>query len=157
MDMGLFYGSSLTAGSILIGFCGVFLAFRIQRESSYYRQPAVDFTSGRGKDIYLGLTHFTSSLLLILLATLSSFIFGLVFPLLGLLGIMVTPIIIFDGIISSVVFSISYFVAELVHYGLFRGILVGDRLEWKSTKYIWLICLFIICFVSVTSIILIKV
>lgn len=42
--------SLLQAGAILAGFCGTFLAFRIQREASYYRQPVADFDTGRAAD-----------------------------------------------------------------------------------------------------------
>ena len=66
----------LTAGAILSGFCGTFLAFRIQREAAYYRQPAVDYHGNKGKDVYIGLTHFTSAFLLLALATVCSVTFG---------------------------------------------------------------------------------
>src|SRR5260370_33842727 len=81
-----FFAAALSAGGILSGFCGTFLTFRIQREASYYRQAAVDFHEGKGKDIFVGLTHFSSAFFILLLATLCSATFGFVFPLLALHG-----------------------------------------------------------------------
>ena len=53
-----FYTAVLTAGAILTGFAGTFLQFRIQREASYHRQPAVSFEEANAKDVFIGLTHF---------------------------------------------------------------------------------------------------
>jgi hypothetical protein len=52
----LFYGAALTAGSILSGFIGTFLNFRIQRDASYFRSQ-----EGQARNQQ----HFTSSFLLI--------------------------------------------------------------------------------------------
>ncbi len=64
-----FYTATLSAGAILMGFYGTFLAFRIQREANYYRQPALDFGLSEARDVYIGLTHFSSSFLLIVMTT----------------------------------------------------------------------------------------
>ena len=76
-----FFATLLTAGAILSGFCGTFLAFRIQSEANYYRQPALSFERGEARDISIDLTHFTSAFLLLILATLCAVIFGFVLPL----------------------------------------------------------------------------
>jgi len=76
-----FYEAALTAGAILSGFSGTFMAFRIQREANYYRQPVLDFREGKGRDVALGLSRFNSSLLLIILGTLCSMAFGVLWPL----------------------------------------------------------------------------
>jgi hypothetical protein len=52
-----FFESVLAAGAILSGFCGTFLSFRINRESNYYRQPALSYEEEKAKDIYIGRTH----------------------------------------------------------------------------------------------------
>jgi hypothetical protein len=112
-DVGIFLGASLSTGAILAGFCGTFLSFRIQREAGYYRQA-----SGKGADNYIGLTHFTASLALLLMATIFTTVFGIVLPLLALSGFhsSMRPGIIVGGLIGSVVLLAAYFVAELVHY-----------------------------------------
>src|SRR6185436_7926147 len=82
----LFFSSALSAGAILSVFCGTFLAFRLQREASYYRQVALDFDSREARDVFVGLTHFTSALLLLVLATVCAAAFGFIFPLLAVHG-----------------------------------------------------------------------
>jgi len=62
-----FYSSVTTAGAILAGFSGTFLSFRIQRESNYYRQVSIE--RGEARDVYIGLSHFTSSFMLIICST----------------------------------------------------------------------------------------
>ena len=79
MDNMQFYEAVINAGAILAGFCSTFLVFRIQRESNYYRQSALSYEQGKAKDIYIGLTHFTSSFLLIILAATVSMVFGLLY------------------------------------------------------------------------------
>jgi hypothetical protein len=79
IDPAVFLGATLTTGAILAGFCGTFLSFRIQREAAYYRQPG---DKGEAKDE----THFTVSLALLLLTTICTAVFGIVFPLLALSG-----------------------------------------------------------------------
>lgn len=81
-----FYESIIAAGAITIGFCGTFLSFRIQREANYYRQPALSFEHGKARDVLIGLSHFTNAFLLLILATLSSMVFGFPLPLLALIG-----------------------------------------------------------------------
>jgi hypothetical protein len=83
-DLQAFFAASLSAGAILTGFCGTFLSFRIQREANYCRQPVLDFQSGTAKDVCIGLSHFSSSFLLLILASLLAVAFGFVSPLLAL-------------------------------------------------------------------------
>src|ERR1041385_5027692 len=79
-----FFGVVISAGAIIAGFCASFLSFRIQREAGYYRQPS---TNGETTiDRYAGLTHFTSSMLLLLIATFLALLFGVVLPLFALAG-----------------------------------------------------------------------
>lgn len=134
MDLQAFFAACLSAGAILTGFCGTFLSFRIQRESNYYRQPAVDFKSGAGKDIYIGLSHFTSSFLLLIVASLLSMVFGFVLPLLALAGGAIAKHVVVAGMISALVFIGAYFTCEMVHYGVLNRSLLNDRAEWgRST------------------------
>jgi hypothetical protein len=124
-----FYSTVVGAGAILMGFCGTFLAFRIQREAGYHRSPATD----RGKDTYFGLTQFTSSLLLLLVATAGSMTFGFVLPLFELSGIFPTdlnPKLVVGGLTATCMLIAGYFVDELVHYYVFKFI-KSDRKEWK--------------------------
>ncbi|MFC7738204.1 hypothetical protein ACFQX4_20800 [Roseomonas sp. GCM10028921] len=127
-----FYTAVLSAGAILTGFCGTFLQFRIQREAGYYRQPALSYEEGRARDVFIGLSHFTSSFLLIILATCLALIFGLVLPLLALAGLasFVTPKLVVAGLLAAAIFVIGYFCAELVHYGILNVRLLNDRREW---------------------------
>ncbi len=134
-----FFAAVLTAGAILSGFCGTFLAFKLQREATYYRQAAVDFREGRGKDIFVGLTHFTSAFLLLILATACSAIFGFIFPLLALSGsawIASRPKLVVGGMIGALVLIAAYFLDELVHYQILSWRLVNDAREWKAEWWI---------------------
>jgi hypothetical protein len=83
-----FYEAALTAGAIISGFIGTFLAFRIQREALYHRQPVLDFNpsgdEGTARDVHIGLAHFTSWFLLIVLAAIASMTFGVAWPLLAI-------------------------------------------------------------------------
>ncbi len=126
-------GAILAAGAILTGFCGSFLSFKLQREANYYRQPAVDFESEEAKDIVVDLTHFTSGFLLLILASLASSIFGVVFPLMGILEIgwfAVHPEVSVAGIVGSGVLSAAYFTNELIHYRILSSRLANDAWEW---------------------------
>jgi len=130
-----FFAAVLSAGGLLSGFCGAFLAFRIQREAAYHRQPAVDFHQEKGKDVFIGLTHFTSAFLLLGLATSCSTIFGFLFPLLALTGsVWVTqhPGAVVGGILAALIMLGAYFVDELVHSRILSGHLANDAGEWKS-------------------------
>jgi protein-tyrosine-phosphatase len=125
-----FYSAVLTAGSILMGFCGTFLQFRIQREANYYRQPVASYdpVSGErsGTDVYIGLSHFTAAFLLSILATLFALCFGFVLPLIALVGPvdrpplvtpgLIAPTLIMWGLLGSLIFLIGSFGAELIHY-----------------------------------------
>jgi len=135
-----FYEAALTAGSILFGFVGTFLSFRIQREANYYRQPVLDFRSGEdegsGQDVEVGLSHFTSSLALIILAGLGAMIFGMVLPLAALAQLKATvssPESIVAGIVGSLALVVGYFLDELFHY---RIIFRLDRKGWKRERWI---------------------
>jgi hypothetical protein len=134
-----FYEASLSAGAIISGFIGTFLAFRIQREANYHRQPVLDFnpeeSEGRARDVHIGLAHFTSSFFLILLAGIASMTFGVGWPLLALAQwppAMTGPEPIAGGIFGSLVLVAAYFVDELVHYRILSGRLANDVAEWKS-------------------------
>jgi hypothetical protein len=134
-----FFETVLNAGAILSGFCATFLAFRIQREAAYYRQAAVDFREGKGKDVFIGLTHFTSPFLLLLLATVCSAIFGFVFPLLALSGsawVVSRPRLVVGGMFAALMLIGAYFLDELVHYRILSGGLVNDAREWKVEWWI---------------------
>ena len=139
-----FFESVIAAGAILSGFCGTFLAFRIQREAAYYRQPVLDFTKGEAKDVYIGLTHFTAPFLLLILATVASLLFGFVVPLLGIAGVrnaLVSLPSVVAGLLAAVILLAAYFVAELFHYQIMSSNLVHDVAEWKSGKVVVLVSL----------------
>ena len=125
-----------SAGAILTGFCGTFLSFRLQREANYYRQVAVDFEHNEARDIYVGLTHFTGPLLLLLLSTIVAALFGFVFPLVALAEpasqIMFSVGIVAAGEVAALVLLFGYFVGELVHYQVLTTSLVNDAMEWGS-------------------------
>jgi hypothetical protein len=128
-----FFPAALAAGAILTGFCGSFLAFRIQREASYHRQPAVDFNTGKAKDIVLGLSHFSSSFLMLILASLVTTVAGLVLPLLKMAGIaekLITPGLVAGGLIAGLILVCGYFCVELVHYRVISNRLLYDTSEW---------------------------
>lgn len=129
-DLQTFFSASLSAGAILTGFCGTFLSFRIQREANYYRQPVVDFESEQAKDIPIGLSHFTSSFLLLIVASLLSVVFGFMLPLFALAGTTVSKQVVVAGITAAVIFVVAYFACEMVHYGVLNQRLLHDRSEW---------------------------
>ncbi len=149
-ELEVLYESLLTAGAILAGFCGTFLAFHLQREASYYRQPAVDFTTAKAKDIDIDLTHFTSGLFLLLLASAIVSIFGIVVPLLALTGVKWF----WDrsnwavaGVLSGLVILAMYFAVELFHYRVFRINLTNDWPEWKRELPFVVSGLILVCIV----------
>jgi len=124
-----FFRDMIGAGAIIAGFCGSFLAFRIQREASYYRQPNLETKS----DVYLGLAQFNSSFLLIILATTMSCICGFVIPLFGLAGkawYLVNPLFAVSGLVSALVLLAGYFADELVHYEI-----IGKK--WRRPRRGW--------------------
>jgi hypothetical protein len=105
-----FFESVIAAGAIIAGFCGSFLVFRIQREADFYRNPS---------DGELGQQYFSSSFLLIILATLLALISGVVLPLFYLSGVRINwlnPKVVVGGLLAAMVMLIGYFVNELVHY-----------------------------------------
>ena len=126
-----FFEAMINAGAILSGFTSTFLVFRIQRESEYFRQPALDFESGKAKDIDIGLTHFTSSFLLIMLATVSSLLFGFLIPLFGLAGVVIfSPAAVVAGNVAAIVLLVGYLADEMIHYRIISTHLVEDTAEW---------------------------
>jgi uncharacterized membrane protein HdeD (DUF308 family) len=138
----LFFPAALSAGAILSGFCGTFLAFRLQREASYYRQVALDFERREARDIPIGLTHFTSALLLLILATICAATFGFIFPLLALHGsdwFAARAGYVVGGMIGSLILLCAYFTDELIHYRIITGRLAHDAREWKSEW--WLVAI----------------
>jgi hypothetical protein len=142
-ELSRFYEAALTAGAIISGFIGTFLAFRIQREANYHRQPVLDFNSSgseaRARDVDIGLAHFTSSFFLILVAGVVSMTFGVAWPLLALAywpPAMTGPEPIAGGLLGSVVLVAAYFLDELVHYRILSRRLMNDVTEWKSESAI---------------------
>jgi len=137
-----FFEAVINAGAILAGFCSTFLAFRIQRESGYYRQPAVNFETAEAKDVHIGLTHFTSAFFLIISASAVSILFGFLIPLLGLAGVeslFISPAWVVAGLIASVVLLAGYFVDEMLHYRILSSKLLNDAREWKNELVIVLV------------------
>jgi hypothetical protein len=137
----VFFSSVLSAGAILSGFCGTFLVFRLQREATYYRQPVVDYVKEKGKDVFIGKTHFSSAFLLLLLATLCSATFGFVFPLLALSGstwIVARPGLVVGGVIGALLLVGAYFLDELIHYEILKK-LPSDSREWKREWWVVLL------------------
>jgi|SRR5215472_6909385 len=135
MNHAAFFESIISAGAVLSGFCGTFLAFKIQREASYYRQPVLDFDRAESKDVFIGLSHFSSAFLLLITGTFCSVIFGFVLPLFALAGsvwILSNPAIVVAGMMSALIVIGAYFLAELVHFGVLNGRLLNDRREWGS-------------------------
>jgi hypothetical protein len=122
-----FFDTSLNVGAILAGFCATFLSFRIQREAGYFRSP-----DGKGKDTFSDLSHFTASLLLLLLATVCTAVCGIVLPLLALVGSgpWISPGLIVGGVIGGLLLLAAYFVSELRHYNVFK-FLKNDPAEWR--------------------------
>lgn len=142
---GHFFEIMLTAGSILAGFCTSFLVFRIQREADYYRNP-----SSEG---IIDQQHFTSSFLLVILATLLVAIFGVVFPMFYLAGIsfaLISPRSTVAGLLSAMVLLAGYFFDELYHYHILRKF---DKDGWKSE---WWILAITICLSIVVAALILR-
>jgi len=140
----MFFEAIIGAGAILSGFCGTFLSFRIQREANYYRQPALDFSTGKARDVYIGLTHFTSAFLLLILATICSMVFGFLIPLLALAGsawasAQTKPVV--GGLVAALILLFAYFLAELVHYRIISIKLFNDAREWRREWAIVLVAM----------------
>jgi hypothetical protein len=134
-----FFGAVLSAGAILSGFCGTFLSFRLQREATYYRQPVVAI-QGNSNDVFIGRTHFTSALFLLILATACTVVCGVVLPLLALDGCAWAAShtgLIVGGIIAGLVLIAGYFLDELVHYDILKWSRFGDDMrDWKKEWWI---------------------
>jgi hypothetical protein len=117
-----FFSSVLAGGAIVAGFCAVFLQFRIQREANFYREPGCAHQE----------QHFTTSFLLIILASILSFGFGVVMPLLGLAKIdeaWIAPKVIVGGLLAAIFLLPFYFFNELIH---FRIICKRDDEFWRE-------------------------
>jgi hypothetical protein len=128
-----FYTAVLTAGTVLTGFTGSFLQFRIQREANYYRQPVLDFETGKAKDVAIGLSHFSSSFLLLICAVVLEIAFGFILPLLAMADVhfsFLKPNLIVAGLIAALIILAGYFCAELVHYRILNTRLLHDKAEW---------------------------
>jgi hypothetical protein len=136
-----FFESIIGAGAILSGFCGTFLAFRIQRESNYYRQPMVSFELEKGKDVFIGLTRFSPAFKLLVLGTCSAAVFGFLLPLLALAGctwIATKQRLVVAGLVGTVFLIGSYFLAELVHYQILNAkFLRGKREEGDESSVVY--------------------
>jgi len=127
-ELSQFYGAALTGGAILSGFVATFLSFRIQREADYYRQPVLrykpDEECGNGQDVFIDLSRFPPSLLLIIVSWFGSTFFGVLWPLSALAHwspSMTGPAPLLAGIASSVALVAAYFFAEMFHYAMFRS------------------------------------
>jgi hypothetical protein len=126
-----FFSDVIAAGAIIAGFCAVFLQFRIQREADYYRNPGqytggVDPTTVRP----LNLQQFSSSFLLVVLSTLTAFIFGVILPLIRLSGLgtrWIKPQCVVAGVLDAILLLFFYFLDELFHYRILCRV---DRGEW---------------------------
>ena len=130
-----FYMAALTAGSILSGFIGTFLNFRIQREANYYRQPVPDFDSEQARDVFINRSRFPLSLVLILLGAVCSITCGVFLPLAALarwVQLTVTPASILAGLVAATILVAAYFFAEMFHYGMLRI----NRPEWSREGWI---------------------
>lgn len=128
-----FFSAALSAGAILTGFCGTFLSFRIQREAAYHRQPALDYDEGDARDVYIGLSHFTSSFLVLILASLVTMGFGFVLPLFALAGLggeFITVKMVAGGLVTALMLISGYFLVEMRHYHILSNKLLHDRAEW---------------------------
>ncbi len=132
-----FFSSVISAGAILTGFCGSFLAFRIQREASYYRQPALNYDNEDARDIYIGLSHFSLPFLLLIIASVGALFFGVLLPLFGIAGVsnaLVAPGVTVAGLGASAVVLCGYFWSELSHYEILRGKLINDAAERRRAR-----------------------
>ncbi|WP_299212192.1 hypothetical protein [uncultured Tateyamaria sp.] len=145
-DEQTFFSAALSAGAILTGFCGTFLSFRIQREAAYHRQPALDYEEGEARDIYIGLSHFTSSFLVLILASLVTMVFGFIMPLLALAGFGIAVIsvsVVTGGLVAALVLISGYFLVEMRHYHILSNRLLHDRAEWGRQNGFVAICVFV--------------
>lgn len=142
VDSPAFYQAVIGAGATLSGFCGIFLAFRIQREANYYRQPALSFGQDEGKDIFLGLTKFSGPMFLLLLATICSVVFGFVFPLFALVGsfwALSHVRFIAAGLLAALILLGSYFLGELIHYDVLSSDTIHQMRQWGKE---WAVVIF---------------
>lgn len=145
-DEQTFFSAALSAGAILTGFCGTFLSFRIQREAAYHRQPALDYEEGEARDVYIGLSHFTSSFLVLLVASLVTMVFGFIIPLFALAGFggaFVTVPVVTGGLVAALVLISGYFLVEMRHYHILSNKLLNDRSEWGRQNGFVAICVFL--------------
>jgi hypothetical protein len=131
-----FFAAIIAAGAILSGFCGTFLAFRIQREANYYRQPALDFRRGEARNVDINRQQFGSAFFLLMLATLCSIFSGFLIPLLALahcVWAMEKAEWVVGGLVAAPILLAAYFFDELVHYHIFRPRVIDHVCEWSDT------------------------
>lgn len=143
-----FFSAALSAGSILTGFCGTFLSFRIGREAAYYRQPVLQYVPdknvGLAQDVPIGLTHFSSSFLILLIASLVTMGFGFILPLIALAGFggdFVTVRIVTGGLVAAVMLISGYFLVEMQHYYILSNELVNDLKEKRRELWLVAVCM----------------
>jgi hypothetical protein len=139
-----FFAIVIDAGAVLSGFCGTFLSFRIQREANYYRQPVLDYKTRRSRDVFIGMTHFTSSFFLLILATLGSLMFGVLIPLFAVAGstwALAQTKLVVAGLVSVIILLVAYFFDELVHYRIINTNLINDAHEWGKELAIVIVAL----------------
>jgi hypothetical protein len=149
-----FFESIIGAGAILSGFCGTFLAFRIQRESNYYRQPAVSFELEQGKDVFIGRTCFSPAFKLLVFGTICSVVFGFLLPLLALAGcawVTSKQRLVVAGLIATVVLIGAYFLAELVHYQILNTRFLRGKRKKGDERLVVYIGLFIALVLSLLA------
>jgi hypothetical protein len=97
----------------------------------------LDYKSGKAKDVLIGLSHFTSAFLLLIVASIFAMTFGVMLPLLALAGvgwIVEKPGLTVAGLFSAIIFVAGYFVCELVHYGILNRRLLNDGHEWGRLR-----------------------
>lgn len=141
-DPEAFFESVIKAGAIIAGFCGTFLAFRIQREANFYHSPGNQPENEQ---------HFTSSFLLIILATILSLVSGFLTPLLYISGrrwSFLTPDVVVAGLVAALVLLAGYFADELVHYRLIAPLRTGWA-EWRREALVWVTSLAIAVLLAV--------
>ncbi len=116
-DLTTFYSAMLTVASILAGFYGTFLSFRLQREAQFFRNRRQQ--------------HTTPSLLVLVMGIVMLGWFGIWQPLSFFAGRVVSQESTIRGVVTALLLGVAYFVLELLHYEiLFR---------WGGKLYNWLV------------------
>ena len=89
-----------------------------------------DYDEQAARDISIGLQHFSSAFLLIILASLIASLFGITLPLLAFAGAQVARSLVVGGILAALVLVVAYFACELIHYRILSNRLLHDSREW---------------------------